>query len=397
MRKKVLVLLSRIPYPLDKGDKLRAYHQIRELSHKHSLILFALSDETPHPEAYNHLKTFACEVHFFKLNKFRIYLRLFANIFSVLPFQVAYFYHAAAQRKLRSIIQEFQPDILYCQLIRTALYALPFEGIKVLDYQDVFSKGLERRARLSPWYLKPLIKTEYQRVYKFEQKVFDWFSAKTIISHADRQHIPHPGKDSIHVVPNGVDMSYYHHTDPNHHQTIDILFTGNMAYPPNINGAEYLLKYIMPRVWQHLPNARVAIVGSSPPASLLRMQSEKVIISGWVDDIRSYYRQARVFVAPMQIGTGLQNKLLEAMAMQVACVTSPLANEALKATPGEEILIGNNPGEYTKQVLSLLQENTQRNQLARNGQKFVNQNFKWSAVCLQLENILLTAKPLTHP
>ncbi len=386
LRKKIVVLLSRVPYPLEKGDKLRAFHQIRELSKRHDLVICALSDIPPDPHAYNVLKEYASSVYFFHLSKMGIYLRLLRNIFSAKPFQVAYFFKKSIRSEIHEIIRKYQPDHIYCQLIRTAEYAKEIDIDKTIDYQDVFSFGLKRRLEIAPWYGKLLLNAEYKRVMRYEEQVFGWFNKKTIISGPDREMIPHPDRNQIIVIPNGVDTGYFHPIEME--KSFDIVFTGNMSYPPNINGAEYLVKDIMPIVWSVLPGARLAIAGAAPSHRVRLLASDRVVVTGWVDDIRTYYASSRVFIAPMRIGTGLQNKILEAMAMQIPCVCSPLANKALNGKPGIDLLVGNNAKECAQHVLSLLQNEQVRYDIAQKGYKFVLQNFNWEGTSLKLAKIL---------
>jgi polysaccharide biosynthesis protein PslH len=386
LRKRIFILLSRVPYPLEKGDKLRAFYQIRELAKYHDLYLCALSDQAVHPEAEKTLLPFVKEFRVFRFGKCAIAARLVKNLFQRKPFQVAYFYSRATHKKIRDYITETKPDHIYCQLIRTAEYFKDQTIDTTIDYQDVFSKGLQRRLEIAPWYFKPLLKVEYERVKSYEAWVFESFTKKTIISYPDRELIPHPESNSIHVIPNGVDTGYFHPMEME--KDYEVIFSGNMAYPPNINGAEFLVREIMPLVWARQPLARVILAGANPSPRVRALSSEKVQVTGWVEDMRPWYARSKVFVAPMQIGTGLQNKVLEAMAMKLPVITSPLANKALKAMAGTELLIGNNPSEYAQQILSLLNDTEYCNKLTVNGLSFVTKQFQWDSICLRLEKII---------
>lgn len=386
-RKKIFVLLSRVPWPLEKGDKLRAFYQLRELSKNNDIILCALSEGPIHGQAYEMLRPFAKEIYFLPLKKGNMIGRLFFNWLGSLPFQVAYFYNNKTHQKILSLIEKHEPDHIYCQLIRMAHYLGDVNTDKTIDYQDVFSQGLERRMKYAPWYLKPLLKIEYQRVLKYEASVFDNFKKKTIISYPDRDAIKHPDKDQIVVIPNGVDTDFF--KPASMEKTFDIVFSGNMGYPPNINAAEYLVRKIMPGVWKQQPSVKLVIAGANPSPGVKALASSRVTVTGWVDDMREYYGRSRIFVAPMQIGTGLQNKVLEAMAMQLPCITSALANKALGAKPGLEILIGNNPEDYAQQIVSLLNDPETLNSLAFKGYEFVYKNYDWISVCKKLEAVIL--------
>ncbi len=386
MKKKIFIILSRIPYPLEKGDKLRAFYQIRELSDKHDLILCAINDEKPHPDAMQILKKLSSSVYFFRIRKTDIFLRLMRVLFSTQPFQVAYFHKRSIHRQIDLLLKKHNPDHIFCQLIRTAEYAKNSDIDKTIDYQDVFSAGLKRRLDIAPWYKRFLLRSEYHRVLRYEAHVFDQFDKKTIISLPDRDKIPHAARDQITVIPNGVDTGFF--KPLNKDKRYDIVFTGNMGYPPNINGAEFLVKDIMPLVWAERPDTTVVVAGASPSAKVKKLGSDKVLITGWVEDIRTYYASSRVFIAPMRIGTGLQNKVLEAMAMKIPCITSPLANKALGAREDIEIRIGKNAASYAQHILSLLADSETRKQLGEKGHKFVLQHYNWESTTAKLEKVI---------
>ncbi len=386
MRKTIFVILSRIPYPLEKGDKLRAFYQIRELSRHHELIICALSDEKPHILAHRELGKYSKNIYFFRLRRCGIIFSLGGAVFSGKPFQTAYFFSKRIRRNIISLIDKHKPDHIFCQLIRTAEYATGVNIDKTIDYQDVFSEGLRRRLEFAPWYLKPLLSAEFRRVKRYERTVFDLFDKKTIISYPDRDKIPHPGRDSITVIPNGVDTNFFR--PENLDKEFDILFTGNMAYPPNVDGAEFLVKEIMPLVWRDFPETRVVIAGANPAPGVRALEGRNVIITGWVDDIREYYWRSRIFVAPMRIGTGLQNKVLEAMATRLPCITSPLANAALRAKDGKQVLIGSDKGEYAQHILSLLKDKDLGRYLGEEGYSFVLDGFNWKSTSGKLESVI---------
>ena len=386
LRRKILVILSRIPYPLEKGDKLRAFYQLRELAQNHDLVVCALSDSPPEEKAYDILGAFCKELHFFRLGKTGIARRLVTAFFARKPFQVAYFHSKSIHRSISQIIREHQPDHIYCQLIRTAEYARHSHTHKTLDYQDAFSVNLQRRLLSAAWHLRPLLQMEQKRVRRYESEIFECFDNKTIISYPDREGIDHPGRNQITVVPNGVDFAFFRPME--RQKDYDIVFTGNMAYPPNVDGAEFLAREIMPHVWEELPGAKLVLAGATPSRKVRALAGPLVRVTGWVDDIRDYYARSKVFVAPMQIGSGLQNKVLEAMAMQVPCITSPLANKALMAEDGRDILIGTKAGEYAQLILSLLKNEARRTELGKQGHSFVYQHFNWENTCKTLESVI---------
>ncbi|MBT5402231.1 MAG: glycosyltransferase [Crocinitomicaceae bacterium] len=384
---KLLVLLSRIPYPLDKGDKLRAYYQLKQLSRDFEIKVVALDDSNSSERDQEKLRN-EFDIQFVKLSKTVIYLKMFRALFSDKPFQVHYFFQRSANLKVKEIVSEFKPDHIYCQLIRTAEYVKNIHSIpKTMDYMDAFSKGMDRRISQNRGIKKFLIKAEASRLLKYENLIFDYFENKTIISSQDQSLIYHPERNSIKVVPNGVDFDFFN-PDQSPNQTFDLVFTGNMSYPPNVDGALFLVNEIMPIVWKKMPKAKVLIAGAKPTTAITSLKCSNVVVSGWVDDIRESYSSSSVFIAPMRIGTGLQNKLLEAMSMGVPCITTAFANNALKAVNGESILIGNSKEFLAELVINLLNDSVLRKNLSIAGRAFIEANYSWrTSTALLIDSI----------
>lgn len=383
---KLLVILSRVPYLLDKGDKLRAFNQIKQLSKNNEIILFALDDKNVDEEALFELKKYCSSITIVKLSTPTVFFNLIRAFFNGNPLQVGYFYSGQAQKKLDELVLKQKPDHMYCQLIRTTEYAKKHPNIpKTLDYMDVFSKGMERRKSTESFFLKPIFAMEYRRLLKYEHDVFDYFNNKTIISEQDKNLIQHPQKQEIKVIPNGVDTDHFKPMP--HKKEFEILFNGNMDYPPNVESVEYLVNKIMPLVWKQKPQARLLISGSSPNNKVLALRSDRVVVSGWVDDIRENFAKSKILLAPMQISIGLQNKLLEAMAMQIPCITSTLANNALGAKHKEQILVADTPEQYAAYIIELLENEAKAQEIARNGYQYAIDNFNWESTGKALEKL----------
>jgi polysaccharide biosynthesis protein PslH len=383
---KLLVLLPRVPYPLEKGDKLRAYNHIKYLSKNNEIILCALNDTQLHPDAMMKLSPFCKSIHVLNLSKWSIATNLFKAMFKGIPFQAGYFYNKGVHKRIREIIQQEKPDHIFCQLLRVAEYMNGVDVPKTLDYQDVFSKGIERRIDKSPFYLKPLMQLEYRRLLKYEHKLFTVFDNKTIISRPDRDLIPHPGRNQIHIIPNGVDTDFFQPVEVE--KKYEMVFIGNMGYPPNVDAAEYLALKVLPLVKKSKPHVKLLLAGATPDKRVQNLAGDSVHVTGWVDDIRVCYAQAHIFIAPMQIGTGLQNKLLEAMAMKIPSITSALANSALKAAHGKEILVGDKPQDYAGLILKLLDEPAYAKKIAEGGYGFVRTTFDWEKATARLDEIM---------
>lgn len=360
---------------------------IQNLSKKHEIILFALNENKFNKENIKELKRYCSHIIVHHISKFTIALNVLRALIKGIPLQTGYFYSYNAQKKVNNLIRDYKPDHIFCQLIRTAEYVKKHSSIpKTLDYMDAFSKGMERRSAGSSFYLRPFFNLEVRRLLKYEAKVFNYFKNRIIISEQDKQLIPHPEKEKIHVIPNGVDIKYFKPLTIK--KEYDILFNGNMSYPPNIESAEYLINQIIPLVKIKYPGIKVLISGTDPARRILKLKSENVHISGWVDDIRENFAKSKMLLAPMQSSIGLQNKLLEAMAMQIPCITSTLSNNALKAASGFEILIADEPELYAQHIFTILEDSDKARTLTLNAYNFILKNYNWEIITGKLDNII---------
>ena len=385
---KIFVLLPRIPWPLEKGDKLRAYNQIKQLAKNNEIILCALNDDkkVDKQAAFQAMQPYCTSVNFIDLPKIGILFNVFRSYLLGLPIQCGYFYSSKAKKKVHKLIEQHKPDMLFGQLLRVAPYLHKVKLPKTIDYQDVFSMGMKRRAEIAGIFSKPFFEMEYNRLRHYERRVFDEFDVKTIISAPDRANIDHPQRKKILIVPNGVDHEYYKPMEME--KKYDVVFTGNMGYAPNVNAVEFLAYEIMPKVWEKLPNAKLLIAGAQPDLKVKKVADENIIVSGWVDDMREAYAQSRIFIAPMRIGTGLQNKLLEAMSMKIPCITTSLANGSLHAINGKEILVDNSSSELAADIVYLLKRPDKAAELAEEGYNFVTRVYDWGAATKIMEDAM---------
>lgn len=383
---KILVLLSRFPYPLEKGDKLRAYHQIRCLSEKHDIILVALHEDEVSDEALQQVQPFCQRIYLLHQPKWRSFTNIIRSFFNGTPLQCGYFYSKKNHREIKRILREEQPDRIYCQLFRMAEYVKDVPIKKVIDFQDAFSKGMWRRYEKANLFLKPFFKMEWRRVCRYEEAIFDKFDSRTIITEVDRDLIPHARRDEIVIVHNGVLFDQFQYRGEN--KSCDLIFSGNMGYAPNVDAAEYLAKEIFPPLRARFPGLKLVLCGASPAPRVQALRADGVTVTGWVDSMRDWYAMARVFVAPMRMGTGLQNKLLEAMSMQLPCVTSPLAGKPLEnAEAAGAVVTCSTTEEYIETIARLLQDADYYRKLSERGNQYVHGKYDWKAATDRLEQL----------
>ncbi len=382
---RIMFVLPRFPYPLDKGDKLRAYHQIRILSEYHEISLFCISHEGVEPEHVDALRKYCTDIVVVKPNRLVSYKNVLRNFLRSKSLQIGYWDSKKARRKYKEFENKVQPDVIYSQMVRTMPIVSRRTLPKVMDFQDALSMNTERRMdHTRPGFWHWVLHYEFKMLRSSEYNAFKIFDDLVIISETDSEAIPHRKNSDIKVIPNGVDFEYYAPMECE--KKYEVMFCGNMQYEPNVNAAKYLVEEIMPIVWKHYPNARLLIAGTSPKASVKNLANDRVEVSGWVEDMRECYASAQVFVAPMQMGSGLQNKLLEAMSMELPCVTTPIANDSLGSN--DEVLVGHDAQEIADDIIKLLSDENYRNQLAHKGREFIKQNYSWEVYGRKLESIL---------
>jgi glycosyltransferase involved in cell wall biosynthesis len=255
---------------------------------------------------------------------------------------------------------------------------------------DTFSIGMQRMAQNGSLPVRIPANIEAERLRRYEHEIFSLFDQRIIISGQDRDCIPHPDRTSIHVIPNGVDMEFFRQAEKKEEPEFELMFNGNMSYPPNIASAVFAAREIMPLLREKRPGIRLLIAGPNPVAKVKALADGNTVISGWMNDIRDAYTKSRIMIAPMLISIGLQNKILQAMSMKVPCIVSGLANNAIGAIPGKHLLIADTPKEWQSAIELLLDNEDLCRQLADSAYTFVQDNFNWEQNALRIAGLLNT-------
>jgi sugar transferase (PEP-CTERM/EpsH1 system associated) len=391
---KIFYLTARCPYPLDKGDKLRAYYQLKYLSRDHEIYLFCIDDKK-NDLAIQKLKEIVSKIKVIQISKLKIILNLIKNIFTNRPFQVSYYFYPSIKKTVIAEIEKFKPDLIFCQLIRTSQYIKDLNGYtKVLDYVDALSKGLERRMQRSKFLEKFIYKIEWLRVLKYEKEVYQFFDGHLIISETDKKYLPVNENNMIKVLPNGIDLEFYKYD--NYYKEYDLLFSGNLNYPPNVDASVFIAKEILPELVNIKPDIKILIAGSSPNWKVRSLKSRNVTVRGWIDDIREYYRKSKIFVAPMRLGSGLQNKILQAMAMGLPCVVSEIAAMGLGNDAHNYVLVARDKFEFAEKIKLLLENEKLMKEYSEKGFNFVRNKFDWQIIADELNNYLINISQKTQ-
>lgn len=379
---RLVIVSSRFPYPLIKGDKLRLYHQIRLLRQHWSICLISITDKDVPAEDQAELAKLCEEIHIFNLPKWKSAAGISKNFLGKIPLQVSYFYDRTIHGSIKEIMASFSPDVAFFQLVRTALYAQDCEVPAVLDFMDSFSTIAERDAQFSSGIRKVIFKKEAKKLKKFEAEIAEHFEGMTVISKNDKMLM---GLDSLQVISNGVDIDYF--KPDNDFKEFDICFVGNLGYAPNQRAVEMLVKKILPRIRFKKPNVSLLIAGARPTHKIKSMSDSHISVMGDLEDIRMAYSLCKVFVAPIFTGAGQQNKILEAIAMGLPCVTSSIVNSSIEANPSE-IKIGFSVDDFVRHTIDLLYDKNLYLQQSDSGLAMVKSRYSWNSQVAKLDQYL---------
>ena len=368
---------------MEKGDKLRAYYQIESLASDHEIHLISIHDAEIKKADLEKLRPITASIHLVTITPFERFTSILRAFTTGIPYQIAWFYSRYADDQIRQIINDITPDHVFCQLPRMAEYAMHLPYPKTLDYMDCFGVGMHRRAQVARGLLAPMYRNEAERMIHYEEKISNKFDHLTIISEQDKNQFSFENAKHIQVISNGISTLFFDYLK-NHDPEYDIIFVGNMSYLPNIESVEYLITQVVPLLNKPL---KILIAGTCPAPRIQKLAEKNVIVSGWIDDIRSAYTNAKIFVAPMWSGTGQQNKILEAMALGVPCITTSLVNNAIGAQDGKEILLAENAHEFAKAIEKILADDLLYDSISMNSMQYVRQNFDWNQQSKLLSSI----------
>jgi len=372
------------------GDKLRVFNFIKHLSRNHKIALISFIAD---PEEADYLIEYASLLERVKtvlLSKEKSYSNACRGILSPKPFQIHYYYLKKMRQLIFQEIESGKYDLVFVHLIRMAEYVKDLRGVpRILDLTDAISLNYERsvRYRRDVFYLVNLI--EKEKVRRYETEIISHFEKNLLISPVDKNYLSrYTDNQNIEIVPNGVDIDYFQFYDG----VFDlnrVVFLGNMRTFPNSDAVEYFCKEILPLIRKELPKVKFHIIGSEPSKVVRKLASEpEVVVTGYVKDVRPFLRKAAVSVCPMRVGAGIQNKILESMAIGTPVVSTPEGVEGIEVNPGQEILVSNSSSDFAQKVTELIQNRALRRSISLNARRLVEKKYTWEITLNQLEHII---------
>ncbi len=376
--------------------RVRPYNLLRALVRRgHEVTLLALQPPGDEGEALPQLRKWCKAVHVVPHSRSQTLWNGIAALPGTLPIQAAYSHSPAFRQAAQNLLRHETFDVAHVEHLRGAVLAETLGDLPVVfDSVDsialLFEKVLKDAPSLKSRFMAAL---DVARTRRFEGTLTERFRAVAVTSEADREALIALGSaaEGITVVPNGVDLDYFQPMPVERHPQ-RLVFTGKMSYHANIAAAQDLVEKIMPLVWEQQPHAQLQIVGKDPaPVIQLLGEHPNISVTGFVADMRPYLAEASLAVSTVRYGVGIQNKVLEAMAMKTPVVCSPQACSALTAVEGRDLLVGRTPEAIARHILELLASKEKREMLGAAGRRYVEQNQTWDRAAELLETLYARA------
>ncbi len=384
---KVLFLTSRFPYPPHRGDKLKIFNLIRNLSRNHSIALLSFSEGMDDEQWIPELRKYCERVETVPRSRFRSLWNCMLGLGGQLPFQILYYSSPAMRARLSRILNEWHPDVLHTHLIRMAPYTRDIQSVpRVLDLTDAVSLYLRRFRDMQT---SPIVRwalgVEYERMVRFES-VLSGFQRVLVCSEVDRRALAANVPEArLEILPNGVDTDVFFPNGSLERDAHRIIFTGNMSYYPNADAAKYFVREIFPLVLRRIPDARFLIVGQNPPKSVRQLSAANIEVTGFVEDLRAEYMKSSVAVSPVRFGAGTLNKILEPLALGIPVVATPVSIQGMDPSQ-RGIVVGSTEEEFANAVVRVLREPAYREEAARASAE-LRDRYGWDRIANTLEGI----------
>lgn len=359
---KILFLAHRVPFPPNKGDKIRAFHILEHLRSHHQVWLGASADD---PQDMGHLadaKHRHAGVHFGLVGGVTRTFNMALACLTGAPFSVARFRQRKLARWIYGILREVKPDLVYVYSSALAQYVIgrlpPGTGL-IVDFVDADAEKWRAYAAQTPPPMRWIYAREFQSIVRYETGLLGAADAGVLVSETERMlqaGFCYEGASRLHVISNGVDADYFAPVQSvGQSAGAGIVFTGTMDYLPNIQAVCWFAREALPLVRRACPNAIFRIVGAKPTAEVRALAVlPGVEVMGAVPDVRPYLHDAAVVVAPLRIARGIQNKVLEAMAVARPVVASPEALDGIHAEIGRDVLVAEGREAFADAVISVL-------------------------------------------
>jgi polysaccharide biosynthesis protein PslH len=391
-----LIFIShRIPYPLTKGEKIRGYNLITHMARSYRVHLGCLIDDPNDWQHVPYLKTICADVGAFGIDKRRQKLKAMARFRPGWPLTLDYYFHPGLQRWVNETLARAHMDIVYIYSSAMAPYALHLDRPgKVLDLQDIDSEKYVLYAREARWPMRAVWAREARTLLAYERRAAASCDVTFLVTEQETRRFAELAPetaDRLTWIEMGVDLDRFspahRFESPYKGDGPHIVFTGNMDYWPNTDAVSWFVDAVLPSLRQRWPGVQFHIVGNNPGADVLALAKHAgVRVTGFVPDVRPYVAHAAVSVSPIRMARGVQNKVLEAMAMGRPVVASRQSFEGVRAEAGRDLLVADGAGEMVRLVGEVLEG--RHPGLAAAGRRLVEERYTWAATLRRLDQYL---------
>jgi len=392
-----LIFIShRIPWPLNKGEKIRGWNLINYLKPNYRIHLGCVVDDPADMAHVDHLKTVCASVGAFPIDKRVQKLKALAKIRPGRPLMPDFYYSPALQRWVDTAMADTKMDVLYIYSVAMAPYVLDrAHPCKILDAQDIDSEKWAEYGASAKFPMRLVWQREARTLLAYERRAAAACNWSFFVSEPEaarfRELAPESAAKTV-AVECGVDLQRFSPDDvyqsPFDEDGPCLVFTGNMDYWPNADAAIWFAREVMPGLREIHPNIKFWAVGANPgPEVLALAKLPGVHVTGRVQDVRPYVAHAAAIVAPLRIARGIQNKVLEGMAMGKVVIASPPAFEGVRAQAGHDLLVADGAAEFVRAITEVLSGGHKN--LAEAARKTMEQGYAWTFVLSPLDRYLM--------
>ena len=391
---KLLFLAPRLPLPIDTGGKIRTYNILKQLAKNAEVTLLSFSFEMEDVERALKLNSLGIKVYTIPMQEPSLFKKLLGVTLGLTPFSISKYKSIKMEQKLINLIKENSFDAIHIDHLHMSQYIPQCQGLPcIIDEHNVEYKILERYVSVEAFLHKKIIYMDQAfKMKTFESNIIKSSTACLACSAVDQQVLENLcyQKVPIHVIPNGVDTDFFTPNKTNPLPLEDaIVFTGSMDWLPNDDAITYFCSQILPFIWRKNPAIKFYVVGKSPSTSVQKLAEKdaRVIVTGRVEDVRPYVERSKVFIVPLRVGGGTRLKILEAMAMRKAVVSTSIGAEGIQYTDHQNILIGDTPEIFANHVLTLIRDSHKTLRIGHAGRTLVCDQYDWNIVGTKLKTI----------
>jgi len=387
---RLLYLAQRVPFPPDRGDKIVTFNQVRHLAQKHEVIVACLAEDDADLDNARQLRSIVADVHAVRISPWRARLRALLSLARGEPFTLGYFNEPALRQKVRSLLEDGSIDaaMVFCSGIAQFIEhadALP----RLVHLADMDSQKWKQYASASPPPMRWIYAVEARRLLRYERHLAETFDHCFLCSLKEVHDFQRlVGSSNVSYLANGVDLEYFAPA-PEAARDVSMVFTGVMDYAPNVDCMQWFCSEILPLIRRRVPQATLTICGARPVQAVRDLaRIAGVTVTGRVPDVRPYLTAASVAVAPLRIARGVQNKVLEAMAMSLPVVATPAALNGIDVEPGSEALVAESAAEFADQVCRLLADPALRERMGRSARRRIEDHYRWEVPLRTVESMM---------